>query len=221
MQLRVRSGFSLVELLVVVAILAVLVGLLFPVLTAARRKARQANCQSNLHQIGLALNMYGQDYDGALPFTWTGCPSPTNYTWRVAIFAYARNAEVFMCPAERVSTPFDGTIPDVGKEAGYAINMVHWQVGPPTPPGEWGVHEALVELPAETVHVVEADGAYEWSNEGGTGPNNHGSVRDDEATERHSGGANYLFCDGHVKPLRPSQLQCSSRRCDWSIEAEG
>jgi prepilin-type N-terminal cleavage/methylation domain-containing protein/prepilin-type processing-associated H-X9-DG protein len=58
-----RSGFTLIELLVVIAIIAILAAILFPVFAQAREKARQATCQSNLKQIGLAYLMYAQDYD--------------------------------------------------------------------------------------------------------------------------------------------------------------
>jgi len=58
-----RTGFTLIELLVVIAILSVLAAILFPVFANAREKARQAACQSNLKQLGLAVRLYAQDYD--------------------------------------------------------------------------------------------------------------------------------------------------------------
>jgi prepilin-type N-terminal cleavage/methylation domain-containing protein/prepilin-type processing-associated H-X9-DG protein len=62
-----RNGFTLIELLVVIAIIAILAAILFPVFASAREKARQANCQSNLKQIGLAVLQYNQDYDENYP----------------------------------------------------------------------------------------------------------------------------------------------------------
>ena len=57
-------GFTLVEMLVVVGIIAVLMAILLPVLFQARQKARQTQCASNLKQTGAALIMYADDYDG-------------------------------------------------------------------------------------------------------------------------------------------------------------
>ncbi len=62
------KAFTLVELLVVIAIISILAALLFPVFLRAQSKALQTVCLSNMHQIGLAISMYGQDYDGLYPY---------------------------------------------------------------------------------------------------------------------------------------------------------
>jgi len=61
--MMMKKGFTLIELLVVIAIIAILAAILFPVFAQAREKARQITCLSNLNQIGLAEQMYAQDYD--------------------------------------------------------------------------------------------------------------------------------------------------------------
>jgi general secretion pathway protein G len=67
-QRRFLSAFTLIELLVVIAIIALLAAIIFPVFAQARGKAREVVCLSNLRQLGLAVQMYSQDYDGLLPF---------------------------------------------------------------------------------------------------------------------------------------------------------
>jgi prepilin-type N-terminal cleavage/methylation domain-containing protein len=62
-----RRGFTLVELLVVIAVIAVLVGVLLPAIGAARQAARTTVCATRLAQLGLGLGMYFNDYDRTLP----------------------------------------------------------------------------------------------------------------------------------------------------------
>ena len=60
---RRNQAFTLIEILVVIAIIAILASILFPVFSRARESARRASCASNMKQIGLAWIMYSQDYD--------------------------------------------------------------------------------------------------------------------------------------------------------------
>jgi prepilin-type N-terminal cleavage/methylation domain-containing protein/prepilin-type processing-associated H-X9-DG protein len=65
-----KSGFTLVELLVVISIIAVLLSVLLPALNKARESARAAACCSNCNHIGLAFNLFANDNNGRLPDTY-------------------------------------------------------------------------------------------------------------------------------------------------------
>lgn len=73
-----RPAFTLVELLVVVAILAILLAILLPGMNSARQRAKKVVCVSNLRQLGHAVHMYAADFNGfALPLAYTDTATPT------------------------------------------------------------------------------------------------------------------------------------------------
>ncbi len=88
------QGFTLIEILVVLAIIGVLVALVFPVFASARRSARMTTCASNLRQVGFALRMYQEDWDKMSP---SNTQNNVQTVWAV-LKPYAKNTEVFHCP---------------------------------------------------------------------------------------------------------------------------
>src|SRR5438876_5823194 len=105
-----RRAFTLIELLVVIAIIAILAAILFPVFAQAREKARKATCLSNQKQIGLAVHMYVQDYDGMFPsqqrdgvfVNLPGGPivyKNTDQHYMDELYPYCKNARIFHCPS--------------------------------------------------------------------------------------------------------------------------
>jgi prepilin-type processing-associated H-X9-DG protein len=99
--------------LVVIAIIAILAAILFPVFAKAREKARQTSCLSNLKQLALAVIMYSNDWDECAPAPihpwaqYSGFPGATwaegayvSY-WGVMIEPYVRNKQIFECPSRK------------------------------------------------------------------------------------------------------------------------
>ncbi len=106
---KARRGFTLVEMLVVLAIITTLGGIVFASLGPARESARRAVCRSNLHQIGKAIAMYreasgGEEVIGG-PQTAAQLGLPAS---PAPLYPYLRNTQVFRCPNEDWEAIFPG-----------------------------------------------------------------------------------------------------------------
>lgn len=216
-----ERAFSLLELLVVVAIIATLVSILLPSLGTAREVARAAACSSNLHALGVAGAMYQQDNDG-LYWQYSRSTTPMTYFWGSDSAPVDFHASWFMgylddidghlqCP----SLPWGSYVPQgqhvIEPTTAYGYNAYCLD------PATWGrvdsanhplTTKRLSQITAPASLFVFADAAMYWSP-GGVPILQNSTSLDPVATRwgpnttptthfRHLGRANALCADGHA-----------------------
>ncbi|MBM3457340.1 MAG: type II secretion system protein [Armatimonadetes bacterium] len=116
---RVRRGFTIIEIAVVVTFIGILAAILLPVFTNARSKGFQAECTHHLYQVGLALQLYARDHDGYFP--------PGEQDLRPLAGLYFPDAGVLHCPSDWL--PASEVPPSVSLPTGPLSSSYQYQGG--------------------------------------------------------------------------------------------
>jgi type II secretory pathway pseudopilin PulG len=193
------DAFTLIGLLVVVGIIGVLATLLLPALSRAKGAAKSAACKSNLHQIGLALRLYLNDY-GQYPMFYyypAGYTTPSN--WEDFLFPSGGSSKVFECPSSslgpiRYDYNWCVTRPNAPGLGLGGSSSVPWRgvlddLDTPLP-------ESQVVLPSDMIAVFHAF----YAEILGDAPLGFGwpGVTWIDGKSFHQGGDIAFFCDGHL-----------------------
>ena len=229
---RTHSAFTLVELLIVIAIIAILAAMLLPVLARASLRAKRIQCLSNTRQMAMTAGIYGDDNGSFYPIAqWFDGNTGNSYNWDMSLvyntagvvtvvpgilWQGQANIQIQQCPAftgsaNSIDNPYTGynyNTSYIGHGQGEAISQ---------PAKTSDVHH-----PAKT--VIFGDGQYAagankymrapWPNPGDASFRGRNS-----GTQgfRHVRLTNASFCDGHAESLR----DCYRNDSDNSVVAPG
>jgi prepilin-type N-terminal cleavage/methylation domain-containing protein/prepilin-type processing-associated H-X9-DG protein len=220
---RSSSGFTLIELVMVVSVIAVLAGILLPVLRCARSQAEKIQCVSNLHQLGRAFGLYLSDWNGVYPAP-GGKRGDYNY-WSQSgsggIVSYVGSSggvgTVWCCPQ---LTEWHGRYP----ARTYSMNS--YLRDPPDRDYDaciWifkGCPENMIEDPRRTILLYEGlpvtpnwpdslDYIYRcgnWTCVRGWYTKDMPCLHTLNSWKPwHGDKNNYLYCDGHVRSFKPNK----------------
>ena len=239
--MRPVRGFTLVEMLVVIAIIALLAALLFPVLSRAREKARQSQCLSNLRQLASALALYRTDYEGRNPGMGDGtyCPGTVNPQFYPRWIGGIRTtAEGQWVPCYwAIYPPLDPNAPvgalwqQTGVKQGALYPYVKNEqvyICPSDPRGQEKrlsysmnfvagfIPEAVVERPAQFAEMVDEQATL---NDGDLTAFDTAGRYFNCPTIAHFNGANMSFFDGHARWFRALHTVQRVRECQRTIPA--
>lgn len=208
MKSAARAGFTLLELLVALAIITILGGLITAAVQSARNNAALVECTGNLKQWGTALGLYLAEHDGATPYRGQGKQPLQDISrdddWFNALPPYF-NSPPYKDLVSTGQAPQPGqhsvfVCPTATREIGanyfmaYAMNFFLSQRNLPEP-------QRIQQIPQPERTVFMADG-----------PGGHSSaypVQDTYSVKApHSHWANLVFLDGHVQSYRGSELGC-------------
>ena len=182
--IQAQAGFSLIELLITLALIIILTTMMWGFGSANRQRAEKKACQQNLSKIYLAMQIYANDYGGKLPANTNAQTSETALD--VLVPRYTVDTSIFICPGGRGSA-----LPEGESFRKRRISYAYYM----------GVHlnDAQQALMSDRQVNTQAKNAgdYAFSTTGKPPGNNH-----------HKYGGNFLFGDGHME-MTPAQVPFS------------
>lgn len=194
-------GFTLVELLVVIGIIAVLTAIIFPVFAQTKRRANLTVCTSNVRQLGFAIKLYLQDYDERFPYARTvdsGVGTDHDMsavpTLKEALVPYVQNDQLWFCPSWMAE---HGDLFSDERSLWRAYDSTYGYNAFPTDPAGtlFGKSYSEVRRPEAKPMVWCASGSA------------HSSLTPKEWTNGAVGVVNVCYVDGHVKLHRGTLRQ--------------
>ncbi len=178
---RAVRAFTLIEVLVVVAIIALLVAVLFPTLRAAREQSRRVDCGSNLHQIGVALVTYATDHRSQFPTLYRTASAFTTYYMRspgvgavnlghLSGRRYVNEPKTFYCAGQRTANSAALTYNGLSNTW---YSDVDWEALPTKVPVRSSYPARLIEVPAGNQQIggaiqyvpMAAGQRYSWKSD--------------------------------------------------------
>ena len=211
---RYHKGFTLIELMVVIAIIAILAGLLLPALAKSKSKAIQINCLSNMKQMGVGLLLYSEDFNGQLPGNFHH-NSNSDFTWTDALSPYLGEVDsIRLCgadPRKKEKHDLNGTsyimndhlITPLFNAFGEMVESAVRLDQLKDPSATVLFFEASDQLAVSAISSACVACSRSWNLGGWNNvikdiqPDRHRSGPSTD--DRTNGKANYLFADGHVQ----------------------